>query len=106
MKDLQKAIKKLPFKTGTIDVENITVEALESLIKGIEKGTETWLQMQIIDSEKLYLLHGRVEPNTDRPSSQKTLMLRHYLTNVPTRNHRDTLTSILLSTHLLAIERM
>ena len=51
-----------------------------------------------------YLLHGRREPQKDGPPIPQTLRLRHYLFMVHTKKHRDALTSVLLSTHQLAVE--
>jgi N-acetyl-anhydromuramyl-L-alanine amidase AmpD len=63
-----------------------------------------WLQAEIDSSEKIYLLHGRREPQKDKPPAQITSCMRHYLTMVKTQKHREALTSVLLSTHLLAVE--
>jgi hypothetical protein len=63
-----------------------------------------WLQGEIDLSEKLYLLHGRCEPRKDKPPTQVTSCMRHYLTMVKTQKHREAITSMLLSTHLLAVE--
>jgi hypothetical protein len=65
-----------------------------------------WLQHEVDSSVKLYLLHGRREPQKDKPPAQKTLYLRHYLFMVKTQEHREALTSILLSTHQLALEKL
>lgn len=63
-----------------------------------------WIQRQVDSSDKLYLLHGRREPQKDKPPAPQTLRLRHYLSMVKTQKHREALTSLLLSTHLLAVE--
>jgi hypothetical protein len=52
------------------------------------------------------MLHGRREPQKDKPAVQKPLYMRHYLSMVTTASHREALTSIMLSTHLLALERL
>ena len=54
--------------------------------------------------EKLYLLQGHQEPQKDKPPTQVTSCMWHYLTMVKTQKHREAITSILLSTHLLAVE--
>src|ERR1700761_914929 len=62
-----------------------------------------WLQGEIDSSEKLYLLHGRREPQKDKAPARVISCMRHYLT-VKTQKHREAITSIMLSTHLLALE--
>jgi hypothetical protein len=74
--------------------------------KSIESGALKWLQDEVDNSVKLYLLHGRREPQKDKPPAQKTLYLRHYLFMVRTQEHREALTSIMLSTHQLAVEKL
>jgi hypothetical protein len=63
-----------------------------------------WIQGEVDSSDKLYLLQGRREPQKDKPPAPQTLRLRHYLSMVKTQKHREALTSLLLSTHLLAVE--
>ncbi|KAJ6462679.1 hypothetical protein C8R47DRAFT_1239855, partial [Mycena vitilis] len=60
-----------------------------------------WLQGELNSSVKLYLLHGRREPQKDKPAAHVTSCMRHYLSMVKTQ---EALTSLLLSTHLLAVE--
>ena len=62
-----------------------------------------WLQAEINSSEKLYLLHGRREPQMDKAPAQVTSAMRHYLM-VKTQKHRGAITSVLFATHLLAVE--
>ena len=59
---------------------------------------------QIDSSDKLYLLHGRREPQKDKGPAQLTSCMRHYLSMVKTQKHREAITSIMLSTHQLAVE--
>lgn len=49
-------------------------------------------------------LQRRSGPQKDKPPAPQTLRLRHYLSMVKTQKHREALTSLLLSTHLLAVE--
>ena len=70
----------------------------------VQKLMLEWMQGEIDSSEKLYLLHGRREPQKDKPPTQVTSCMRHYLTMVKTQTHREAITSVLLSTHLLAVE--
>ncbi|KAJ7620092.1 hypothetical protein FB45DRAFT_754785, partial [Roridomyces roridus] len=64
------------------------------------------LQQQVDNSEKLYLLHGRREPQKEKPPMQITLHMRHYLSMITVPEHREAVTSILLSTHQLALEKL
>ncbi|KAJ7501736.1 hypothetical protein B0H11DRAFT_1713155 [Mycena galericulata] len=65
-----------------------------------------WIQDQVDSSEKLYLIQGCREPEKDKPPVPQTLKLRHHLSMVKTQKHREALTSLLLSTHLLAVENL
>ncbi|KAK0440575.1 hypothetical protein EV421DRAFT_1961399 [Armillaria borealis] len=49
--------------------------------------------------------HGRKEPVKNKSPRTVTLTLRHYL-DVKIKDHRKALTWILLSSHMLAIERL
>ncbi len=62
-----------------------------------------WLQGEIDSCDKLYLLHGRREPQKDKPPAQVTSRMRHYLILVKTQKHQEAIT-FLFSTHLLAVE--
>jgi hypothetical protein len=63
-----------------------------------------WIQGEVESSDKLYLLQGRRKLHKDEPPAPQTLHLRHYLSMVKTQKHREALTSLLISTHLLAVE--
>ena len=67
-----------------------------------------WTQGEVDSSDKLYdsiyLIQGRRESQKDKPPAPQTLRLRHYLSMVKTQKHREALTSLLLSTYLLAVE--
>jgi len=104
-KDLTTAASRLPFQCPTLILDmSTTVEYVQDYAKLVDKLMLEWLQSSIDSSAKLYLLHGRLEPQKDTPPMQKTSIMRHYLTMVKTQKHRETLTSILLSTHQLAVE--
>jgi hypothetical protein len=83
-----------------------TEKSVENYRKLIEDRALKWLQHEVDSSDKLYPLHGRKEPQKDKPAAQKTLYLRHYLFMLKTQSHRESLTSILLSTHQLALEKL
>ncbi|KAJ7464409.1 hypothetical protein FB451DRAFT_1489651, partial [Mycena latifolia] len=53
-----------------------------------------------------YLLHGRREPLEDERAKKIIVILRHYLTLVVNAAHRKSLTRLIVSQHLLAVERM
>jgi hypothetical protein len=82
-----------------LDFTTAIEKSVEEYRKGIESRALQWLQHEADSSVKLYLLHGRLEPQKDKPTARKMLYLRHYLFMVKTQEHRETLTSIILSTH-------
>jgi hypothetical protein len=65
---------------------------------------QEWLQDSIDSPNKLYLLHGWLEPQKDKPPARITFKMRHYLMMVRTQTHCEALTSLSLSTHQLAVE--
>jgi hypothetical protein len=103
--DLAKAITRLPFHCPELALTRQTTHKdVENYAKLVRKLMMEWLQEEIDSSDKLYLLHGRQEPQKDKSPTQVTSCMRHYLTMVKTQKHREALTSLLLSTHLLAVE--
>ncbi|KAJ6501046.1 hypothetical protein C8R47DRAFT_970532 [Mycena vitilis] len=104
-KDLITAASRLPFQCPELILTNATsIEYVKDYAKSVEKLMMEWLQQSIDSSDKLYLLHGRLEPQKDKPPTLVTSKMRHYLTMVKTQKHREALTSLLLSTHQLALE--
>jgi hypothetical protein len=99
--DVLIAARKMPFQLAPLDFANATEQSIESYRSMVENCAEKWLQQEVDKSDKLYMLHGRREPQKDKPAVQKTLYLRHYLSMVKTSSHREALTSIMVSTHLL-----
>ena len=59
-----------------------------------------WIQGEVDSTDQLSLIQGRRGPQKDKPPAPQTLPLRHYLSMVRTQKHRETLTSLLMSTHL------
>jgi hypothetical protein len=104
--DVLIAAKKMPFQCPPLDFGSANDKTVEAYRKSVQKCAENWLQQEVNNTDKLYLLHGRREPQKDKPAVQITLFLRHYLSMVTTQSHREALTSIMLSTHLLALERL
>lgn len=103
--DLIKAAQGLPFPCP-IFILNVTtqVDYVTDYSKMASKLLKEWLQEEIDSSEKLYLLHERVEPQKDGGPVQVTSIMRHYLSMVRVQKHREEIISLLLSTHLLAVE--
>ncbi|KAJ6492266.1 hypothetical protein C8R45DRAFT_768014, partial [Mycena sanguinolenta] len=104
--DVCKSAAKMPFHCPPPDMQNATPKYIEEYAKCVVKSALKWLQCQIDSSDKLYLIQGHLEPQKDKPPQAITLFLRHYLFMVRTQKYREALTSILLSTHLLAVERL
>jgi ribonuclease HI len=102
--DLMKASQGLPFPCPELNLHGATVAGIEAYSKTVQSLLREWLQNEIDSSDKLYLLHGRLEPQKDEGPAQVTSIMRHYLSMVKTQKHREALTSLLLSTHLLAVE--
>ncbi|KAF5383271.1 hypothetical protein D9615_004808 [Tricholomella constricta] len=97
----------MPFHIEPLGLTSATVLSTAEFIKKVETGVSTWLlQGEVDTSDKLYLLRDRKEPQKDKAPAQITLRLRHYLILVKTRAHREALTSIMLSTHMLAVEKL
>jgi hypothetical protein len=104
-KDLIKAATRLPFRCPALVLTDATTTVdIVNYAKLVDTLMLEWLQDSIDSSDKLYLLHGRLEPQKDKPPIRVTSTMRHYLTMVNTQTHREALTSLLLSTHQLAVE--
>jgi hypothetical protein len=69
--DVLIAAKKLPFECPPLNFSSATEQSVEAYRKYIEKCTLEWLQHEVDSSDKLYLLHGRHEPQKDKPATQK-----------------------------------
>ncbi|PBK78454.1 hypothetical protein ARMSODRAFT_1030463, partial [Armillaria solidipes] len=104
--DLLKAGRNLPFLLSyELHPRDLSIDYIDKYIDMVWKDTNKWLQNEINCTDKLYLLHGRKEPQKNKPPAQVVLCMRHYL-DVPVLEHRTALTRVLLSNHLLALERM
>ena len=103
--DLIKAATRLPFRCPELVLTDTTsIRDVEIYAKLVDQLMLEWLQDAIDSSDKLYLIQGRIEPQKDKPPTQITSKMRHYLTMVKTQKQREALTSLLLSTHQLAVE--
>jgi hypothetical protein len=89
--DLVKAITRLPFQCPELALTRQTAyKDVENYAKLVRKLMMEWLQEEIDSSDKLYLLHGRREPQKDKSPTQVTSCMRHYLTMVKTQTPRGT----------------
>ncbi|KAJ7842458.1 hypothetical protein B0H14DRAFT_2229929, partial [Mycena olivaceomarginata] len=88
-----------------LDFANVTPKSVEEYRKHLGIQANQWLQQEVDSSVKLYLLHRRREPQKDKSAAQITLYLQHYLSMVRTHHHKA-LTSIMLPTHRLALEKL
>ncbi|KAJ7241601.1 hypothetical protein C8J57DRAFT_1244551 [Mycena rebaudengoi] len=71
-KDLIKAVTRMPFKLHElISTKSTTLEKIEEYSKVVKNSSLNWLQGEINSSEKLYLLHGRREPQKDKGPAPK-----------------------------------
>jgi hypothetical protein len=73
-RDVLTAAQKLPFHSPILDFSTATVQSVEAYRKLIEDSALKWFQQEVDSSDKLYLLHGRREPQKDKPAAQKTLI--------------------------------
>jgi hypothetical protein len=60
--DVLIAAKKMPSSIPPLDFPNATEKSIEGYRKLVERNAEEWLQQQVDKSDKLYMLHGRREP--------------------------------------------
>jgi hypothetical protein len=104
--DVLTAATRLPFACPPLNFALAAEKTIDAYQKDIEARALGWLQHKGDLSVKLYLLHGHRQPQKDKPATQKTLYLRHYLFMVKTREHREALTSIMLLTYQLALEKL
>ncbi|KAJ6550313.1 hypothetical protein B0H19DRAFT_1074172 [Mycena capillaripes] len=103
-KDLIKAAFRLPFHCPELVLTDAaSIQGVTNYGKTVNILMQEWLQESINKNDKLYLLHGRLKPQKDKPPAHVTSKMRHYLTLVNTQLHREALTSLLLSAHRLAI---
>ncbi|KAJ6549537.1 hypothetical protein DFH09DRAFT_1086780 [Mycena vulgaris] len=73
--DVMKAAKNLRLRDcPPLDFSNATAKSAEAYRKTVEKCALEWLQREFDTSDKLYQLHGRLEPQKDKPPAQITLL--------------------------------
>ncbi|KAJ7689548.1 hypothetical protein B0H17DRAFT_937128, partial [Mycena rosella] len=102
-KDLMTAASKLPFECPGPDLANTTAVSILDYTKMVDGLMLEWIQGEGDSSNKLHLIQGGREPQKDKSPAPQTLRLQHYLSML-LGSIRLLLTSLLLSTHLLAIE--
>ncbi|KAF9021198.1 hypothetical protein BDZ89DRAFT_893282, partial [Hymenopellis radicata] len=107
IRELREAGANLGFVIPVLDVLNASEQSVENHCSAVVTAMETDLQQSTDGTDKLYLIQGRNEPPKGKTGSAKPVVscLRHYL-RVDIAPHRDALTRILLSEHLLAVERL
>ncbi|KAJ3504030.1 hypothetical protein NMY22_g18054 [Coprinellus aureogranulatus] len=105
--DVRKSIRALPGGCdlpGHDDLED--ADCIEDLRRRITAGMRRELQRRVDASPKLYLLHGRLEPDKNGTLNQPvSMMFRHYL-RVNNTRHRVALSRVILSGHKYGIEAM
>ena len=105
--DLNWVISHLPggLASGT-DVATMDIPQLLSLQKAIVRHCDAHLTDALMGSTKCYLLKGRLELGADGGPLKVVRKLRQYLVLPVIPAHRRAFTSILFSTHGLAVERL
>jgi exonuclease III len=107
--DLNWVIGHLPGQISPISfhVENMSSEELQSLQDNLDRTCDRFLQDFVDSSPKCRLLRGRLETTENgHRRVHMTRKLRHYLSTPLVPAHRRAFTSIMLSTHALAVERL
>jgi hypothetical protein len=89
-----------------LSLQELTVDRfMVDLISKVDSHAKRWLQSEVDNSVRLYLLHGRLEPMAKGPSRFHTMFFCYYL-RVPNAKHRKSMTHLLLSDHSLALEML
>ena len=105
--DLNWVISHLPGGlAGSPDVADMDIPQLLSLQKEIERRCDVHLKDVLMGSTKCYLLKGRLELGASGGPMSVVRKLRHYLVLPVIPAHRKAFTSLLFSTHGLAVERL
>ena len=105
--DLNWVIAHLPGQNlVNVHVESMNREELFNLQVDLERSCDRFLQNFIDTSSKCVLLRGRLETVGGSKRVHVTRKLRNYLAMPLIPAHRRALTSIMLSTHGLAVERL
>lgn len=107
LKAVNGAAQKLPFECPAVDLDICDSRAVDAIKAAVVKNMNAWVLEQTEGLGKLYLIHGRREPrkDSDKPPVRIALTLRHYL-EVDVTDYERAITSVVLSTHKLALEKL
>ncbi len=81
-------------------------ETFKELAAHVARIAGRQLSREIHASERVYLLHHRLEPQEEGPSRRIHRTLQHYLTQIHSPAHRKSVTWLLLGQHIFASERL
>jgi hypothetical protein len=84
----------------------MSYEELLSLQEDLDRTCDRSLQTFVDNYPKCMLIRGRLEPAENGQRVHMTRKLRHYLSAPLIPAHRRAITSIMLSSHALAVERL
>ena len=105
--DLNWVISHLPGGlTEDTHVEDMDIAQLLSLQKLVVKSCDEHLNSMLMNSTKCSLLRGRLELGANGGGSTVVRVMRHYLALPIIPAHRKAITSVMFSSHDLAIERL
>lgn len=104
LSDLRYVLMHLPLPVSLPPLQNVSDDVLKDVINSISASMTWWLKCEM-QSPKMYLLHGRLEPRKYMPAVHKTMIFRHYL-DVANSQHRKALTRLVLSDHCLGVEQL
>ena len=104
--DLNWVIGHLPGQTTPVHVEIMSYEELVNLRDDLDRTCDQSLQSFVDSSPKCLLIRGRLEAAGNGQRVHMTRKLRHYLSTPLVPAHRRAFTSIMLSSHALAVERL
>ncbi|KAJ7017778.1 hypothetical protein C8F04DRAFT_891655, partial [Mycena alexandri] len=104
--DLIIILRRLPEPIEVGPDNLLLMDSVNAIEKRIVQIVDTDLQRDINHLVKTHLLRNRLEMGKDRSLALAPRRLRHYLTVVAAPAHCNALTGILLSDHLLSIERL
>ncbi|KAJ7348230.1 hypothetical protein DFH08DRAFT_698144 [Mycena albidolilacea] len=102
--DLVYALQRLRFLVELPSLPSLTAELCEKLGKAVYTAAMCDLQLDVDNSTRLSLLHGRREPLEKEKPKAITAVLRHYLVLVVNPRHQKAITRLLVSQHPLAVE--
>lgn len=102
--DLTHALASLEAPVRIQSLDRLSPLVMKSLLKSLNYSARAHLQSKIDASDRLYLLHGHLEPSRYSPPKYQALAVRHYITEVQNQKHRVSMCRLLLNDHKLALE--